>query len=103
MQHASGLQVLDCYGPKPNATLLLNYGFCVPDNRHDSIVLCVKQPAAEPDTEPELVTTKSQLLTGHHLQETLHCAVTGTDLLPAELLAFMRIAHLESAAEAQSK
>jgi len=100
--YQAGEQVLDCYGPKPNATLLLNYGFCVPDNRHDSIVLCVKQPAAEPDTEPELVTTKSQLLTGHHLQETLHCAVTGTDLLPAELLAFMRIAHLESAAEAQS-
>ena len=96
-----GTQVFDCYGCKSNAILLLNYGFVLNDNEHDTVVLCVKQPSMT-DNDPELVEIKQQLLKGHHLDMTMQCPISLSQLLPADLIAFMRIAHLQSASEALS-
>ena len=37
-----GDQAYYCYGKRSNAFLLLNYGFCIPDNKYDSLIVRVK-------------------------------------------------------------
>ncbi|EJD38215.1 SET domain-containing protein [Auricularia subglabra TFB-10046 SS5] len=48
VQHApvaAGAEVLNNYGPKPNAELVLGYGFALPDNPDDTLVLKVSGAA----------------------------------------------------------
>lgn len=40
-----GDEVLNNYGPKPNDELLMGYGFCLPGNRHDRVLLTLKAPS----------------------------------------------------------
>eukprot|EP00658_Telonema_sp_P-2_P012718 TRINITY_DN1483_c0_g1_i4.p1 TRINITY_DN1483_c0_g1~~TRINITY_DN1483_c0_g1_i4.p1 ORF type:complete len:446 (+),score=58.58 TRINITY_DN1483_c0_g1_i4:216-1553(+) len=98
-EYKPGDQVFDCYGPKSNAILLLNYGFALSDNEHDAVILCVKQPPCG-DEDQDLSVVKQRLLTGHHLDSSLHVPIRLKQLLPPDLLAFMRIAHLETASQA---
>ncbi|KAI1790900.1 SET domain-containing protein [Ganoderma leucocontextum] len=42
----SGEELLNNYGPKPNAELILGYGFSLPDNPDDTIVLKIGGPSA---------------------------------------------------------
>lgn len=39
------------YGPKSNNELLLGYGFCIPDNPYDTVLLTLKQPPEKLQTE----------------------------------------------------
>ena len=41
-----GGELLNNYGPKPNAELILGYGFSLPDNPDDTIVLKIGGPSA---------------------------------------------------------
>ena len=38
------LQIYNNYGPKPNAELLMGYGFCIPANPHDCVLETLKPP-----------------------------------------------------------
>lgn len=40
----AGEEVFNNYGPKPNAELLIGYGFCLPSNPHDTVALTLKPP-----------------------------------------------------------
>ena len=40
----AGDEVFNNYGPKGNGELLLGYGFCLPGNPHDSVMLTLKPP-----------------------------------------------------------
>ncbi|CAK1364801.1 unnamed protein product [Cercospora beticola] len=49
---AEGGEVFNNYGPKGNDALLLGYGFCIPSNPNDSVLLVLKAP---PDhLQPEI-------------------------------------------------
>lgn len=43
---STGSEIFNNYGPKPNAELLLGYGFVLPENPDDTIVLRVGGPSA---------------------------------------------------------
>nr|OQO17909.1 hypothetical protein B0A51_15794 [Rachicladosporium sp. CCFEE 5018] len=43
----AGVEVNNNYGPKGNDELLLGYGFCIPDNPNDTIMLTLKAPSEE--------------------------------------------------------
>lgn len=43
----AGQQVYNNYGPKGNDELLLGYGFCIPDNPCDTVMLTLKPPPEE--------------------------------------------------------
>lgn len=42
----AGSEVFNNYGPKGNGELLTGYGFCIPDNPHDSVMLTLAPPPA---------------------------------------------------------
>lgn len=44
---AAGQEIFNNYGPKANDELLLGYGFCLPDNPNDSVLLVLKPPPDE--------------------------------------------------------
>lgn len=44
-------QAWNCYGKRTNDYLLVNYGFCFPDNLHDSFVFHVKLDILSQTTE----------------------------------------------------
>ena len=39
-----GAEVFNNYGPKSNDQLLMGYGFCIPNNPHDKVMLTLKAP-----------------------------------------------------------
>ena len=41
----AGNEVLNNYGPKGNGELLLGYGFCIPNNPHDTVAMTLKPPS----------------------------------------------------------
>lgn len=43
----SGEEVFNNYGPKSNDELLLGYGFCIPQNPHNTVPLMLKIPSTE--------------------------------------------------------
>ncbi len=43
----AGSEVFNNYGPKSNGELLIGYGFCMPNNPHDSVAMLFKAPAVE--------------------------------------------------------
>ncbi|KAF2478948.1 hypothetical protein BDY17DRAFT_257805 [Neohortaea acidophila] len=43
----AGAEVCNNYGPKGNGELLIGYGFCIPDNPHDTVALTLKAPPRE--------------------------------------------------------
>ncbi|KAK5682673.1 hypothetical protein LTS10_005802 [Elasticomyces elasticus] len=40
----AGAEVFNNYGPKGNDELLMGYGFCIPDNPYDTVMLTLKPP-----------------------------------------------------------
>lgn len=50
----AGEEVFNNYGPKSNDELLLGYGFCIPQNPHNTVPLMLKTP---PDTLQENIKT----------------------------------------------
>ncbi|KAK5746070.1 hypothetical protein LTS12_022884 [Elasticomyces elasticus] len=43
----AGTEVFNNYGPKGNDELLMGYGFCIPDNPYDTVMLTLKPPPDE--------------------------------------------------------
>lgn len=41
---ASGAEIYNNYGPKSNGELLIGYGFCLPNNPHDTVAMTLKPP-----------------------------------------------------------
>jgi len=60
---AAGQQIYNNYGPKGNDELLLGYGFCIPNNLFDTVMLTLKPP---PD---ELQQTLRQTKLGYFSQD----------------------------------
>ena len=61
----AGEEVFNNYGSKANDELLIGYGFCVPNNPHDSILLTLKPPPEDlqmilRQTHPGYFTTKGE-------------------------------------------
>lgn len=100
-RYEAGEQIFDSYGPKSNAQLLLNYGFALPENPHDSVNLCVKIPDSNGDEE--LDSERSRLLEGHHLQSKMFFPIRRAQLVPPDMVAFMRIALLAKASDAREE
>lgn len=55
----AGAEVYNNYGPKPNAELVLGYGFALPSNPDDTIVLRVGGAGAQPTSSTASDTTNS--------------------------------------------
>ena len=51
----AGSEVLNNYGPKANAELLIGYGFCIEDNPYDTVLLTLKEPPQELQMDLKLV------------------------------------------------
>ncbi|KAK5118856.1 hypothetical protein LTR62_000065 [Meristemomyces frigidus] len=51
---AVGEEVFNNYGPKTNDELFLGYGFCIPDNPYDGVLLTLKPPPAALQKEMQL-------------------------------------------------
>lgn len=41
---SDGAEVFNSYGPKSNDELLLGYGFCIPNNTNDKVLMTLKAP-----------------------------------------------------------
>ena len=66
----AGGEVFNNYGSKGNDELLIGYGFCVPENQHDSIILTLKPPPEDlqrtlRQTHPGYFTTKGEWNSEH--------------------------------------
>jgi hypothetical protein len=71
----TGEELCISYGDKGNEELLLLYGFALPANHHETLMLLCPLPA--PDDWDEVFTARMQLLqvrmSGEHVQNILSC------------------------------
>jgi hypothetical protein len=57
----AGNEVFNNYGPKGNGELLLGYGFCIPNNPHDTVAMMLKPPS--PSLQARLKSTHPDYFT----------------------------------------
>ena len=57
----AGSEVFNNYGPKGNGELLLGYGFCIPNNPHDTVAMTLKPPS--PSVQERLKATHPDYFT----------------------------------------
>ena len=87
-EYVQGLELLNSYGPCPNSKLLLDYGFSILDNPHDTVRLGLE---LRPPTDDALVDRRRALLRRGN------CSPYPTFQLrrgeaPVDALAFLRVA-----------